>query len=93
MTISYRVFDHSIADPRQSGLFVQPKPGKAANKREQSKKVKYQNELAKQGTKFSPFVLESYGRWGYRTRHIFKQIVLKVKENRLSMSVHWIIVY
>ena len=74
-------FDHSIADPRQSGLSVQPKPGKAANKRELSKKVKYQNELAKQGTKFSPFVLESYGRWGYRTRHIFKQIVLKVKEN------------
>ena len=60
-------FDHSIADPRQSGLSVKPIPGKAAKKREHSKLQKFQDDLARQGTRFGPFVLESFGRWGYRS--------------------------
>ena len=32
-------------------------------------------------TRFGPFVLESYGRWGYRTRIVFKELVSKIKEN------------
>ena len=58
-------FDHSIADPRQSGLSLKPIPGKAAKKREHSKVNKFRDNLARQGTRFEPFVLESYGRWGY----------------------------
>ena len=74
-------FDHSIADPRQSGLSVKSIPGKAAKKREYSKINKFRDNLARQGTRFGPFVLESYGRWGYRTRIVFKELVAKIKEN------------
>jgi ribonuclease HI len=74
-------FDNSIADPRQTGLTVKPIPGKASKKREYSKIEKFQNDLARQGTKFEPFVLESFGRWGYRTRLIFKQLISKIKDN------------
>ena len=74
-------FDHSIADPRQSGLSLKPIPGKAAKKREHSKVNKFRDNLARQGTRFEPFVLESYGRWGFRTRIIFKDLISKIKEN------------
>jgi hypothetical protein len=73
--------DNSIADPRQTGLTVKPIPGKAAKKREYSKIKKYRTDLARQGTRFEPFVLESYGRWGYRTRVIFKQLISKIMDN------------
>ena len=55
-------FDNSIADPRQTGLTVKPIPGKASKKREYSNIEKFQNDLARRGTKFGPFVLESFGR-------------------------------
>ena len=42
---------------------------------------KFRDNLARQGTRFEPFVLESYGRWGYRTRIIFKDLISKIKEN------------
>jgi len=74
-------FDHSIADPRQSGLVAKTIPGKAAKKREISKITKYKNDLARQGMRFGPFVLESYGRWGYRTRVYFKHLIAKIIEN------------
>jgi hypothetical protein len=74
-------FDHSIADPRQSGLSLKPIPGKAAKKREHSKVNKFRDNFARQGTRFEPFVLESFGRWGYRTRIIFKDFISKLKEN------------
>eukprot|EP01036_Dinobryon_divergens_P029340 gene29340-38419_t len=74
-------FDHSIADPRQSGLVAKAIPGKAAKKREFSKITKYKNDLARQGMRFGPFVLESYGRWGYRTRVYFKHLIAKIIEN------------
>ena len=73
--------DISIADPRQSGLTVKSIPGKAAKKREYSKIQKFKNDLARQGTRFGPFVLESYGRWGYRTRIIFKQLISMIMDN------------
>jgi ribonuclease HI len=90
--------DISIADPRQSGLTVKSIPGKAAKKREYSKIQKFKNDLARQGTRFEPFVLESYGRWGYRTRIIFKQLISMIMDNSklhacaLDQSVithHW----
>ena len=74
-------FDHSIADPRQSGLSVKPIPGKAAKKREYLKLKKFHGTLARQGTRFGPFVLESYGRWGYRTRITFKELISKITQN------------
>ena len=74
-------FDQSIADPRQTGLSAKPIPGKAAKKREYSKIEKFKNDLARQGTRFEPFVIESFGRWGYKTRIIFKNLVSKIKNN------------
>jgi ribonuclease HI len=74
-------FDHSITDPRQSGLSVKPIPGKAAKKREYLKLKKFHGTLARQGTRFGPFVLESYGRWGYRTRITFKELISKITQN------------
>jgi hypothetical protein len=61
-------FDHSIAGPRQSDLSVKPIHGKAAKKREYLKLKKFHGNLAGQGTRFGPFVLESYGCWGNRTQ-------------------------
>ena len=80
-------FDHSIADPRQSGLTVKPIPGKAAKKREYSKIDKFRNNLALQGTRFEPFVLESFGRWGYRTRIIFKDFFTMILGKRTSLTM------
>ena len=74
-------FDHSIADPR-----------KAAKKKEHSKVNKFRDNIARQGTRFEPFVLESYGRWGYRTRIIFKELISKMKEKLETTCIHvpWI---
>ena len=82
--------DISIADPRQSGLTVKSIPGKAAKKREYSKIQKFKNDLARQGTRFGPFVVESYGRWGYRTtRIIFKQLISMIMDNsKLHACAH-----
>ena len=74
-------FDHSVADPRQTGLTVKPVPGKVAKKREYLKITEYQSDLARQGTRFGTFVLESFGRWGYRIRVHFKDLISKIINN------------
>ena len=70
--------DISITDPRNlTGAKKVPYPGVAANTREAMKIRKYTKELDPELTVFYPFVLEVFGRWGNRTRAIFKKIVHK----------------
>jgi hypothetical protein len=66
--------DVSITDPRQLH-FAKPVPGKAALMREKEKISIYGETFKKAGAIFSPFVLESFGRWGDNARTIFKEIV------------------
>jgi len=70
--------DVSIVDPRQFEHFPHPKPGIAAQHRESAKIKENESILAKASSQFSPFVIESFGRWGPKTRAVFKQLLNKV---------------
>jgi len=73
--------DVSIIDPRgavYSSTCSELLPGKAANDKEQVKIRKYGAIYAGQGCLFEPFVLESFGRFGHRTRKIFQELLQRV---------------
>jgi hypothetical protein len=66
--------DVSVTDPRQICLATAI-PGKAADTREKQKIAHYGQIYKEAGQIFSPFVLESFGRWGVLARKTFKNIM------------------
>ena len=81
--------DISITDPRSLNVSKKvPSPGAAAKAREDQKIRKYGKELDPAITIFFPFVMELFGRWGTKTRYIFKKIVrLWCDREGLSVSI------
>jgi hypothetical protein len=66
--------DVSITDPRQLHL-SKAIPGKAAEMREIHKKQIYGQIYKKAGHMFSPFVIESFGRWGSLAKKTFRAVM------------------
>ena len=66
--------DISVCDPRQLKSII-PVPGKAAKYREKAKLTHYAKKIESVGGIFSPFVIESFGRWGDAARKVFKGIL------------------
>jgi hypothetical protein len=69
--------DVSVTDPRQLSI-KRPVPGRAAQIREAEKMKKYSGNITRAGSLFSPFVLESFGRWGDSARDLFSHLMEKV---------------
>jgi hypothetical protein len=89
--------DVSVTDPRQTTYFRARRPivpGRASLDREKFKVGKYTEAYVSQQCLFEPFVLESFGRFGNRTRSLFNQIVDRVQASKDSQSSpfmknHW----
>ncbi len=64
--------------------------GKAAKDREDYKIKKYRNIYANQSSAFEPFVVESFGRFGDRTRDVFNEIVDRVHAAKPHYSVSFL---
>jgi hypothetical protein len=89
--------DVSVTDPRQA-LYHRVRdpiaPGRASKDREKHKIDKYTEAFVSQHCQFEPFVLESFGRFGNRTRSLFNQVVDRVQASNDSQSSpfmknHW----
>ncbi len=81
--------DVSVVDPRQvkyHRITKSIKPGTAARDREEDKVKKYSADYVNQNCQFEPFVLESFGRFGNRTRSLFNQVVERVLASKNAQS-------
>jgi hypothetical protein len=77
--------DVSVVDPRCSkytNLRKSMAAGKAAKDREDHKIKKYRDTYVNQSCEFEPFVLESFGRFGNRTRELFNELVDRVHASK-----------
>lgn len=84
--------DVSIIDPRSSAYLSSKYPmaaGKAACDREDYKLNKYSAAFQRQFALFAAFVLESFGRFGDRTRELFDQLVLRVHKTRSHIPLSY----
>jgi hypothetical protein len=88
--------DVAVCDPRQL-RGTTPEPGKAAKMREQVKNKHYLERIERTGSKFHPFVLESFGRWGEEARQIFDQIIERMtfhgSTTFFNLPKSWIVHY
>ena len=80
--------DVSITNPRS----IQSKSasaGKAAEIREKEKVKHYAEMIESTGSLFSPFVIESFGRWGNHARQLFKSLIERIITNSARSSFHF----
>jgi hypothetical protein len=73
--------DTSITDPRQVKYSVRVQavpPGQPSSDREDEKRNKYLNQFTSLNSLFEPFIVETFGRWGKSTVHLFKELVDRV---------------
>ncbi|MCP3676438.1 MAG: hypothetical protein GY721_02275 [Deltaproteobacteria bacterium] len=81
LTKAVHLLDVSVTHPSaQTYMAAAQRPYGAAKLRERSKTKKYGNLAAKEGSEFTPFVLETFGAIGKRAREFIAKLAIQAEE-------------